>query len=433
MSPPLIGALGTVILLIVMLFGMPIGFTMALVGFAGFSYLINLRAGVDLLETIPYRTVAAYPMSLIPMFILMGEIAACAGIITGLYNTAQKWLGHLPGGLAIATVGACAGFAAICGSAVAPAALFSKISLPEMKKSRYDSGLASGIIAAGGTLGILIPPSIAFVIYGILTAQSIGKLFIAGILPGLLLTAVLMLTILILCRLRPDLGPPAAKASWKVKLISLKGIWETAILFILVLGGIYFGVFTPTEGGGIGAAGTIFIALIKRQLNWTKFTAALRSTLESTAMIFILLIGAYVFGALIARSELPLIMAQLAQESNLNPYIILSFIIIFYLIMGCISDIISTTVLTIPIFYPIVVNLGFDPIWFGVIFTLMNQIGMITPPIGLNVFIIQGIAKDIPMYAIFRGLTPFVIAMIIFVVVLVVFPQISLVLPGMMK
>jgi C4-dicarboxylate transporter DctM subunit len=238
---------------------------------------------------------------------------------------------------------------------------------------------------------------------------------------------------LVLCIRRPELGPPSPSVSMKDKVFSLKGTWETVALFVLVLGGIYFGVFTPTEGGGIGASGTILIALIKRQLSWGKFSAALRSTLESSVMIFILLIGAYIFGAFIARSELPMTLANMAEESNLNRYIVLGFIVVFYLIFGCFSDIISTTVLTIPIFYPVVLHLGFDPIWFGVVVVILIQIGLITPPIGLNVFIVKGVARDISIGEIFQGVTPFTIAMIVCTVILIAVPQISLFLPGMMK
>lgn len=433
MTPPTVGTIGLGVLIVLLLCGMPIGYAMALIGFVGLSYLVNIGAGLNLLETIPYRTVASYTISLIPMFILMSEIAARTGITQGLYGATQKWLGHLRGGLAMATVGACAAFASICGSALAPAAMFARISLPEMEKYKYDPSLATGVVAAGGTLGILIPPSIGFVVYGFLTATSIGKLFIAGILPGVLLSALMMLTIYILCRRNPDLGPPTPKSSWRERLLGLKGVWETLVLFLLVLGGIYLGVFTPTEGGGIGAAGAAVIALVKRQLSWERFTLALESTLEFSAMVFVLLIGAYIFGAFMARSELPLSLAKLATESALSPYLILAGVLFFYFIMGCISDIISTSVLTLPIIYPMISAAGFDLIWFGVVTVIMLQVGLCTPPIGLNVFVVGGVAKHIPLDTIFRGVTPFVIAMLICIGILIAFPKIALILPSMMK
>ena len=433
MSPPIIGAIGLGVLLIIMFCGMPIGFAMALVGFVGFAYLVKVAGALNLLATIPYATVASSVMSLIPMFVLMGEIIFRARIATSLYDSANKWLGHLPGGLAMATVGACAGFAAACGSALAPAAMFAKVSLPEMRKYGYDSSLATGVIAAGGTLGILIPPSIAFVIMGVMMSQSIGKLLIAGIVPGILLAVLFMLTIYVRCRLNPRLGPSAAVATWKERLLTLRVVWPILSLFLLVIGGIYLGVFTPTECAAIGAFGAFVIALIKRQLNWEDFIAAVVSTLEVTAMIFVILIGAYIFGAFLAISELPLALAGIASQSGLPPVIVLVIILFVYFILGCISDIISSVVLTIPIFYPIVVALGFDPIWFGVIVVIIIQMGLITPPIGLNVYVIAGIAKDIPMNTIFRGIIPFAVAMVVCIAILIAFPQIVLFLPTLMK
>ena len=433
MSPPIIGAIGLGVLLILMIGGMPIGFAMALVGFVGFAFLVKVAGALNLLATIPYATVASSVMSLIPMFMLMGEIIFRARITTSLYDSANKWVGNLPGGLAIATVGACAGFAAACGSSLAPAAMFSKVALPEMRRYKYDYSLATGAIAAGGTLGILIPPSIALVVLGILTSQSIGKLLIAGIVPGILLASLFILTIYVLCRLNPRLGPSVAAATWKERLVALREVWPTLSLFLLVIGGLYLGIFTSTECAAVGAFGALLIALMKRQLNWESFIAAVGSTFEITSMIFVILIGAYIFGAFLAISELPLTLAELAIQSKLPPVIVLVFILFIYLILGSISDIISSVVLTIPIVYPIIIALGFDPIWFGVIVVIMLEMGLITPPIGLNVFIISGVAKDIPISTIFRGIVPFAVAMVVCVAILIAFPQIVLFLPTLMK
>lgn len=433
MSPPIAGAVGFVILLALMFLGMPIGFAMSLVGLVGFIYVVDLGAGLSLLGTIPYATVASYPVSMIPMFILMGEFAFHSGITADLYYLANKWIGHLPGGLAMATIGGCAGFAACTGSAVAPAAMFATVSLPEMKKYNYDPSLATGCIAAGGTLGILIPPSIAFVFYGFMTSESVGRLFIAGIFPGVLLSALFMFLIWAMCRWRPWLGPPAPRASWKERMVALRGGWAMLLLFLLVIGGIYLGVFTPTEGGGVGAAGAFIIALIKRQLTWQAFLSSLGSTLVITAMVFILLIGAYIFGAFIAVSKLPFVLSDMASGSAMPPLVILIGILIVYLVLGAVSDILSAFVLTLPIVFPVAVALGYDPIWFGVILVIMVQMGLITPPIGLDVFVVGGIAKDIPMDTIFRGVFPFVGAMFVCIAILIAFPQIATFLPSMMK
>jgi tripartite ATP-independent transporter DctM subunit len=306
------------------------------------------------------------------------------------------------------------------------------VALPEMKRYRYDPALATGCVAAGGTLGILIPPSVGFIIYGIITEQSIGKLFIAGIIPGITQASIYIMTIYILCRLNPDMGPPGPSTTLKQKLMSINKTWAVLLLFILVIGGLYFGVFSPTEAAGIGAFGAFAFALIRRKLHWHAFKESVVETVKTTGMIFIIITGAMILGYFLAVSRVPSELAGYINALPVSRYVILGIIILFYMFLGCIMDGIAMVLITVPIFFPLILALGFDGIWFGVIVTVMAEIGLITPPVGLNVFVIQGIAKDVPMYTIFRGILPFFVADLILVVFLVAFPQISLFLPGMM-
>jgi len=333
----------------------------------------------------------------------------------------------------MATIGACGGFAAISGSSLAAAATMGMVALPEMKRFEYDDSLATGCIAAGGTLGILIPPSTVMIIYGILTQQPIATLFIAGILPGLLLTVLFILTIYIMTKLDPTLGPPGPRFSMKERIYSLKDTWGIIALFLLVIGGLYTGWFTPTEAAGVGAFGAFLITITKGRLTWRNLTVSLDQTARTTAMVFLILIGASIFGYFLTVSQIPDQLSLIAMHAGLNRYIILSLIIIAYIILGCFMEGLAIMVLTIPIIYPMVLEMGFDPIWFGVIITLVMEMSLITPPVGINVFIISGIAKDVPMYTIFRGIIPFWFAMLACIILLVLFPQIALFLPQTMR
>lgn len=433
MSPLTVGIIGIGFLFLLFASGMPIGFVMALVGFLGYSYLVSLQAGLTILGLTFYATAASYTLSVIPLFVLMGQFAAHSGLSRDIYYAIYRWIGHLRGGLAMATIGGCAGFAAISGSSLATAATMGTVALPEMQRYKYDSSLATGTVAAGGTLGILIPPSVTFIVYAMLTEESIGRLFIAGIFPGLLLATLFMLTIYIHARLKPHLAPPAPRANLKERLVALRGVWGMVVLFVLVIGGIYMGVFTPTEAAGVGAFGAFVFALGKRQLTRQNLTSSLVEMGRITAMIFIIIIGAYIFGYFLAVTRIPSQVADFIGGLQLSRYVILAVIVVLYIILGMFMEGFAILVLTIPILFPLILALGFDPIWFGVVIVIMMETAMITPPVGINVFVIKGVAKDVPMYTIFRGILPFWLAMVVCIVILTAFPQIALFLPSFMK
>jgi C4-dicarboxylate transporter DctM subunit len=433
MSPEWIGGIGIIVMSVLMFLRMPIAFTMALVGFLGFTYLTSLNGSLFLLSNGFYFQFTSYTMLVIPLFVLMGEIAFHAGISRKLYDTAYAWLGFIPGGLAVATISACAGFAAICGSSAATAATMGTVALPEMKKFNYDQSFATGAVAAGGTLGILIPPSIVLIVYGIQVELSIGELFIAGILPGLVLSALFIGCILTMCYTRPALGPAAPKTTFKQKIKSLSGTMETLILFLLVIGGLIIGWFTPTEAAGIGAAGAILIGLLTRNLNWEKFKKALLGTTRTSAMVLLIIACAMIFSRFLTVSRLPQALAEWVGELHASPYIVLICVMIIYIIGGCFMDALSFLIITINIFYPMIVAAGFDPIWFGVIIVILLETGAITPPVGINVYVIKGIAPEIELYTIFKGISPFLVMMFIFLAILTLFPDIALVLPKLIK
>jgi C4-dicarboxylate transporter DctM subunit len=433
MSPEWIGGIGIIVMTVLMFLRMPIAFTMALVGFLGFTYLTSLNGSLFLLSNGFYFQFTSYTMLVIPLFVLMGEIAFHAGISKKLYDTAYAWLGFIPGGLAVATISACAGFAAICGSSAATAATMGTVALPEMKKFNYDQSFATGAVAAGGTLGILIPPSIVLIVYGIQVELSIGQLFIAGILPGLVLSALFIGCILAMCYTRPALGPAAPKTTFKQKIKSLSGTMETLMLFLLVIGGLIVGWFTPTEAAGIGAAGAILIGAITGNLNWEKFKKALLGTTRTSAMVLLIIACAMIFSRFLTVSRLPQALAEWVGELHASPYVVLICVMIIYIIGGCFMDALSFMIITINIFYPMIVAAGFDPIWFGVIIVILLETGAITPPVGINVYVIKGIDPDIELYTIFKGISPFLMMMFIFLAILTIFPDIALVLPKLIK
>ena len=431
MSPELVGIIGIAVLVVLLIARMWIGLAMAMVGFLGLVYLKGFDSAFGALGTVPYKYISIYPISAIPLFIFMAIVIANTGISTSLFNTAHKWLGQLRGGLAMASVLACGGLAAIMGDSVAEVVTMSKVAVPEMRKHNYDSQLASGCVAAGGTLGILIPPSLGFILYGILTEQSIGMLFMAGILPGILLTLLFMLTITIITARRPSAGPPGPKTSVKEKIVSLKGTWHMLLLFVLIMGGIYAGIFTPTEAGAVGAFGALVISAASRRLTLKRFFDSLLEATKITVMIMLLIVGAFILMKFLAISKLPFMLAGTISGLQLPTYAIFAGIIILYILLGMFLDVFAAVVLTIPVIYPLVVAMGFDSIWFGVVIVLILEMGLITPPVGLNVYALAGVT-DIPLHTIFRGVLPFVVAMIICVILLVVFPQIALFIPSKM-
>jgi C4-dicarboxylate transporter DctM subunit len=432
MNENLIGLLGIVILLILIFIRLPIGFAMALIGFVGFAILSGTDVSLNMVGVITHSTVVNYSFIVVPLFLLMGNFAASSRITKDLYDAAFTWLGHNRGGLAAATTVACGGFAAICGSSMATATAMGKVALPEMERYNYDTKLAAGCIAAGGTVGILIPPSMGFVLYAILTEQSVGHLFMAGIFPGILEVVFYVLVIYFLCLRNPSLGPAGPRTSFKAKLVSLKNIWAMLVLFLLVIGGIYMGIFTPTEAAGVGAVGALLISMVARRLTRQGFIQAVSETGQYTAMVFILVIGAMIFTRFLAVSQLPYVMAEMIGAIELNRYFILIGILIFYIIIGCFLDIFASLILTMPILFPTIVALGFHPVWFGVLFVRVAEIGMITPPFGMLTFILSGVTR-IPVGTIFRGIVPFIIADFFHVALLVAVPQISLFLPETMR
>jgi tripartite ATP-independent transporter DctM subunit len=433
MNPLLIGLIGLVLLLTLLLLRMPIGLSMALTGFLGFSILSTFKAGFSMLGLVTYQTAANYTLTVIPLFILMGQFACHSRMGADLYQGIYRWIGFLPGGLAMATVAACAGFAAVSGSSLATAATLATVALPEMKRFGYDDRLATGSVAAGGTLGILIPPSTVMVIYGILTEQPIGTLFVAGILPGLLLSGLFLITIYILTVRNPELGPPGPRFSLRERIGALQSMGSLLGLFILVVGGLYAGWFTPTEAAGIGAFGALLVTLIKRRLNRGNLLASLTETTLTTAMIFLILIGANIFGYFLAVSQIPEWVIRRATSLGMNRYLVLGVVCLVYMVLGCLMEGLAIMVITLPVIYPMMMNLGFDPIWFGVVITLFMEMSLITPPVGMNVFLISGVARDVPMAVIFRGILPFFLAMVVCLVLLILAPQIALFLPGTMS
>jgi len=433
MSLSTIGIIGIVLLLIGLFSRMPVGFVMALLGLCGFSYVVNFEAGLNLLARDIWDTFSSYGLTVIPLFVFMGQLAYQSGISRRLYHAAYVIAGHRPGGLAIATIGACAGFSAISGSTNATAATMATVTIPEMKRRKYDMGLATGTVAAGGSLGILIPPSVIFIVYGILTEQSIGKLFAAGILPGLLLCSLFFLTIYLQVKKNPTLATPGPKTTLKRKIRSFTGVIETLVLFFLVMGGLFFGIFTPTEAAAAGAFLTLVIALVRRQLTWKGFVQSLSDTTKISCMVMVIVTGAVVFGHFMAITRVPFDLAGWVGSLPLPPHVVLGLIILVYLVGGCFMDALAMIMLTVPIFFPVVQALGFDPIWFGVIIVLVTEMGVITPPVGVNVYVVHGVAKDVPLETIFRGVLPMLLAMLVCNLLLIIFPQIALFLPNLMK
>jgi len=430
MSPVAVGIIGIGLLVLLFLLRMPVAFAMALVGLVGFAYLTSPGAALGLLGRDIFDMFSSYPLSVIPMFILMGTFAFASGISQRLYKTAYTWMGALRGGLTIATVFACAGFGAICGSSTATAATMGQIALPEMKKYHYDDTLATGTVAAAGTLGILIPPSTVLIVYGYLTEESIGKLFIAGVLPGILLSIFFAATVAFLCWRRPAIGPPGVPTSWKEKLRAMTGIIETLILFLLAIGGLFLGWFSPTQAGAIGAGGALLIGLGRRQMSWRSFIEAGKEGLRTSCMVIFIITGAVIFGKFMAVSRIPFMLAEWLGGLPIPPMAVMAVIVFIYFIGGFFMDSMALIVLTVPIFFPLVMKLGFNPIWFGVIIVLVGEMGVITPPVGVNVFVIKGIVPDVPLERIFKGIFPFLAALIIVTIILMLLPQIATFLPS---
>lgn len=434
MNDFLIGIIGVAAFFALLTLRLPIAYAMAIVGFIGFSFITTPQAALSMVSKEIYATFASPTLSVIAMFVWMGFLAYYSGIGSKLYAFTYTMLGHYPGGLAIATQGACAIFGAICGSNTATAATMGAIALPEMKKYNYDASLATAGIAAGGVLGVLIPPSVVLLVYGTATEQSIGRLFMAGIVPAIILMVLYMLTIYILAIRNPEIAPAGPKANWNERLKTLRGgLGEVLVVFSLSIGGLFAGWFTPTEAGAVGAAGVLGVSLWERKLGWDKFKKSLLDTTRTTAMIMLMIAGAVIFGRFMAVSRVPFELAAWAGSLALPPFAIMAIILFIYLVLGCFIDALALVLLTIPIFYPVVVEiLGYDPIWFGVIIVMVVAMGVITPPVGMNVYIIKGVAPDVPLETIFKGVWPFLIAVIICITLLIAFPQIAIFLPSLL-
>ena len=433
MNPITVGILGSILLVFLLFLGMPIAFVMMLVGFLGIGCLTSINAALPVIANTVYETASFYPYTIIPLFILMGGFAGNAGITRELYQTFDKWFRRLPGGLGIATIVSCAFFAALSGSSVAASAAMGNIAIPEMRRFKYAPKLAVGTVAAGGTLSFLIPPSLGFVVYGMLTEQSIGKLLISGIIPGILLSLAFIAIIVFQVKMDPSLAPTnLEEVSFREKLLALKGIWETVLVFLIVMGGIYLGFINPTEAGAIGASALFIIILLKRRLTLQNLSSSLFEAARISVLVLFLVAGASVFSYFLALSTIPMAVSSWMAGLEVSRYVILAIIILIYMILGCFLDAISMMVLTMPVIFPVVKTLGFDPIWFGVVCVIMMEAGLITPPVGLNVYTLAGVVKDVPMQTIFRGAAPFLLSMIAVVILITIFPKIALFLPNMM-
>ena len=433
MDRDLVALLGFVGMFALMALRVPIGIAMGIAGVAGFSALSGIKPGLNLLANVPLSVVTDYNLSVIPMFILMGAFASRSGMSSELFVAGRAWLGHLRGGLAMATVAACGGFAAINGSSVATAATMAQVALPEMRSAGFNPGLSAGIVAAGGTLGIMIPPSVIFVLYGIMTETDITKLFAAGVLPGLMAIGFYFLVVQLIAWRRPNAMPRGAVHSWRERMASLRDLWAVLLLFAFVLGGIYGGLFTVEEGAGIGAAGTLLIGVLRGRLRLREIRAALIDTLRVSSSILTIVIGAFLFGYFLTITQFTQKSVDFLVHLPVGAYGVLALIMVGYFILGAIMDELAMILLTVPIVFPAMMQLGFDPVWFGVIIVMAVTFGMICPPVGINVFVINSIARDITLAKIYRGTMPFIAVDVVRLVILCAFPAISLWLPGFIK
>jgi C4-dicarboxylate transporter DctM subunit len=432
MSTDAVAIIGFVSLFALMLLRVPVGMAMGLVGVTGFGYLVGGGPALKMVGQTSMRTVTDYNFAVVPMFLLMGSFASTSGMSRELFRGANAFMGHLRGGLGIATIAACGGFAAICGSSVATAATFSRVAYPEMRRFGYPQSFSTGVIAAGGTLGIMIPPSTVFAVYGLITEQDVGKLFIAGVLPGALAVSMYMLTITIIGTVRPGFLPAGKRASWPERIAALKEIWATMLLFIFVIGGIYGGLFTATEAAGMGAAGAFLIGIARRRLSGPDIRRSLLEATRTTAAVFTVLIGALLFGYFLTVTQTPQKVTEFLTGLGLGRYGVLALIMLLYLVLGCLMDALAMIILTVPIIFPVIIALGFDPIWFGVLIVMTVELGLIHPPVGMNIFVIKSVVEDVRISTIFYGVLPFIVTDILRLIILIAFPIIALYLPSQM-
>jgi tripartite ATP-independent transporter DctM subunit len=429
-SADLVAILGFVVLFALMMLRVPVGMAMGLVGVTGYAYLTGGVPALKLVGQTSMRTVTSYQFGVIPMFLLMGAFVSASGVSRELFRAANTFVGHRRGGLGLATIVSCGAFAAISGSSVATAATFSTVAYPEMRRYGYPQSFSTGVIAAGGTLGAMLPPSTVLAVYGLITQQDIGKLFQAGIIPGLLAMAMYMVTIAIICRVKPDLLPTVPKASWPERLAGLKDVWAPLLLFVMVIGGLYGGVFTPTEAGGVGASGAFLLGVARRRLDRDKIRASLLQATRTAAAVFTVLIGALLFGYFLTITQVPQKVTEFLTGLGIGTYGVLALIMLMYLVLGCLMDAMAMIILTVPIIFPLITQLGFDPVWFGVIIVMTVELGLIHPPVGMNVFVIKSVVQEVTFSSIFKGVLPFIATDILRLVILIAFPIIALWLPG---
>ena len=426
-------SIGLLAMLILAFARVPLAIAMGLVGFAGLWWMRGLNPALASVTSTVYEAGFEYTLSVVPLFILMGNFVTRAGMSRELYRAAYTLVGHLRGGLAMATVMACAGFGSVCGSSIATAATMTKVAYPSMKGHGYSGQLAAGAIAAGGTLGILIPPSTILVIYGLVTETSIGKLFAAGMVPGLLAVFMMCLTISYITWRDPSSGPAAERSNWAERFDAMKDVWAVAVLFVIVMGGIYGGVFTTTEGAGIGAFGAFIIALLRKSLNVSVTLDILIESARTTGMLFMILVGALVFANFVNFTTLPSDLKSLVSTHNISPVAVMIAICAIYIVLGAAMEELSMVLLTLPVFFPLVVSLGFDPVWFGIVIVLVVMIGLISPPVGMNMFVVRNMLPELSTATIFKGVMPFVYTLVVVLALLVAFPQIALFLPQALK
>jgi C4-dicarboxylate transporter DctM subunit len=430
MSTDAVAIIGFVVLFGLMLLRVPVGMAMGLVGVTGYSYIVGGAPALKLIGQTSMRTVTDYTFGVIPMFLLMGAFVTRSGISRELFRAANTFVGHLRGGLGMATIAACGGFAAISGSSVATAATFSTVAYPEMRRYGYPQSFATGVIAAGGTLGAMLPPSTVLAVYGIITQQDIGKLFLAGIIPGLLAMSMYVATIVVIGVVRPGYLPAGQPATARQRLAGLRDVWAPILLFVFVIGGLYGGLFTPTEAGGMGAGGAFFLGVLRRRLSRADIRESLLQATRTAAAVFTVLIGALLFGYFLTITQTPQKVTLFLTGLGLGRYGVLAIIMVMYLVLGCLMDAMAMIILTIPIIFPLINSLGFDPIWFGVIIVMTVELGLIHPPVGMNVFVIKSVVKDVSFSTIFAGVIPFVVTDILRLIILIAFPILALYLPN---
>jgi len=433
MSLTLIGIIGIFVLLFILfVFGIPVGFSMGIVGFCGFSYVISLTAGFNMLATVTWDTFAKYGLTVIPLFIFMGQIAFYSGVNEKLYAAAFTWVGHIRGGIAMATILACSAFAAICGSNAATAATMTTVALPQMTKYKYEPMLSTGAIACGSTLGVVIPPSVVLIIIGLSTEQSIAKLFYGGLGAGILLALLLTITVYVLCTIYPEWGPVGEKTTFKEKIKSLTGAVEMLILFLVVMIGLYFGLFTPTEAGAIGSFFAVAIGVVQKNLSWNDFYNSIFDTLKISCMVIVIITGAMIFGRFLAITRIPFDIATWVVALPFSKLTIMAIIFLIYIIGGAVMDALALLLITIPIFFPVIVKLGYDPLWFGITITIVTTLGAVTPPVGATTYVVGGMAKDVPLEQVFKGVAYFLPAYIICIILMMLFPNVVLFLPNLL-